>query len=82
MSTTIVNNNPTEPSASPIRKVVAATAGAPIGILTADLVVGLVDDLIYTGSDIPGYLSAFLMGVIPTAATFAAGYFVKRAPGE
>lgn len=72
----------TEPSRAPVRKVVAATAGTPIGLLTADLIVGLTDDHLYTDGPVPLYLSAFLLGVIPTLFTFAAGYFVKRAPGE
>jgi hypothetical protein len=77
-----VNAAATQPSSAPIRKVVAATAGAPIGLLFADLVVGLTDDLIYRNGDVPDYLSAFILGVIPTAFTFLAGYFVPRAPGE
>lgn len=67
---------------APVRKVLASTGGASLGALTAALVVGLLDDLVFRSGPVPGYLSAWLDVAVPAAGALAAGYMTPRAPGE
>lgn len=70
------------PSGNPSRKVVGATVGAGLGGAAAGLVNGLLDDLVYTHSDLPGYISTFVVVAIPGAVAFLGGYVTRRSAAE
>lgn len=75
---------PTEASKAPVRKVVAATGGAGVGAVLANLVVWGLDELMdpAIANSVPEPVSTAVYVLVPMAVAFLGGYFVKRAPGE
>ena len=62
-------------ASSPIRKkVVGATLGAGSGAVIAEFVTYLVDEHIYTSSDVPTQVSAFIALIVTTGLAFLGGY--------
>lgn len=72
----------TEASAAPVRKVLAGFAGAGFGAASAKLLTGGLADILNNGHPIPSYLSGWLNIAVPAVCSLAAGYYVRRAPGE
>jgi hypothetical protein len=77
--------NTNMPTAAPARKVVASTAGAGVGVVSAQLVVWGLDEYVFepeVASSVPGPVEAFVMLVIPLVLAFASGYLTPRASSE
>ncbi len=67
------------------RKVYGAAGAGTLGVVTSDLVLGLLDDHVYdptTPGSVPGYIAAFIVVAIQLAFTFTGGYFTKRGRDE
>ena len=73
------------PDARPARKVVGATGGAAVGLVSSQLVVWGLDEYVFEPdvvNSVPGPVEAFVLLIVPLALTFVGGYFTKRGKHE
>lgn len=66
------------PDAQPSRKVLAATAGAGGGAVTASFALWGVGELFFAGGDVPVEVAAFVLFWVTSTVTYAAGWLTPR----
>jgi hypothetical protein len=68
------------PTAKPVRKVMAASAGSGVGVAIATIVVWLIATFAHTS--IPDYVTAALTILFGAGAAFIAGYATPPHPND